>query len=232
MIFRFSWSVLSAGTKEPVNAMGSSARVGLPIKNPEGRTYSPPARGWWYCLRQPCALRGGCGVCGRLQPMPSCLRACRSSAARLTHISHADSDQHGKYAAGMKLMPVNRVLQTCHRQLCRGMDACGHPVTSLLKEKQKQALRSRKGERYRWQFTITLSASEAVAADNPPALPLPISAVPSCLMIMTVFSMIIPGKVAWSGNRSFCRPWPLLNGRTGKPFGTLSSQRRNPKTTG
>ena len=196
MIFRFSWSVLSAGAKEAVNATGSSARVGLPFKIPKGRTYSPPACGWWYCLRQPCALRGGCGVCGRLQPMPPCLRACRSSAARLTHISHADSDQHGKYAADMMLMPVNRVLQTCHRQLCRGMDACGHPVTSLLKEKQKQALRSRKGERYQWQFTIMLSVSEAVAADNPPALPLLISAVPSYIMIMTVFSMIIPGKAA------------------------------------
>ena len=33
----------------------------------------------------------------------------RASAARLTHISHADSDQHGKYATGMILMPVNRV---------------------------------------------------------------------------------------------------------------------------
>ena len=109
MIFRLSWNVLSAGTQGSVNVTGSSARVELPFKIPKGRTYSPPACGWWYCLRQPCALRGGCGVRGRLQPMPPCLRACRSSAARLTHISHADSDQHGKYAAGMILMPVNRV---------------------------------------------------------------------------------------------------------------------------
>ena len=41
--------------------------------------------------------------------MSLCLRAQRASAARLTHISHADSDQHGKYATGMILMPVNRV---------------------------------------------------------------------------------------------------------------------------
>ena len=89
---------------------GASGESRVPLfKIPKGRTYSPPACGWWYCLRQPCALRGGCGVCGRLQPMPPCLRACRSSAARLTHISHADSDQHGKYAIGMILMPVNRV---------------------------------------------------------------------------------------------------------------------------
>ena len=39
---------------------------------PEGRTYSPlPRKGqWWYCLRQPCALRGGCGSCGSLWTMP------------------------------------------------------------------------------------------------------------------------------------------------------------------
>ena len=27
-------------------------------------------KGRWYCLRQPCALRGGCGYCGSLWTMP------------------------------------------------------------------------------------------------------------------------------------------------------------------
>ena len=27
-------------------------------------------KGRWYCLRQPCALRGGCGSCGSLWTMP------------------------------------------------------------------------------------------------------------------------------------------------------------------
>ena len=61
----------------------------------------------------PCGARvlseGDCDLCGDRQPMSLCLRAQRASAARLTHISHADSDQHGKYAIGMILMPVNRV---------------------------------------------------------------------------------------------------------------------------
>ena len=34
-----------------------------------GRTYSPPASGRLYCLRQSCALRGGCCPCGGLPGM-------------------------------------------------------------------------------------------------------------------------------------------------------------------
>ena len=58
MIFRLSWNVLSAGTQGSVNVTGSSARVELPFKIPKGRTYSPPACGWWYCLRQPWLSEG------------------------------------------------------------------------------------------------------------------------------------------------------------------------------
>ena len=50
----------------------------------------------------------------------------RASAARLTHISHADSDQHGKYAIGMILMLVNRVCKPATGSFA-GEDACGHP---------------------------------------------------------------------------------------------------------
>ena len=46
MSFRFSWNVLSANTKEIVNATGSSARVGLPFKIPKGAlTHHPLAGG-------------------------------------------------------------------------------------------------------------------------------------------------------------------------------------------
>ena len=154
MIFRFSWNVLSAGTKEPVNATGSSARFGLPFKIPKGRTYSPPACGWWYCLRQPCALRGGCGVCGRLQPMPPCLRACRSSAARLTHISHADSDQHGKYAIGMILMPVNRVCKPATGSFA-GMWHLRMPFLFCERETEMGLRAGKEKRRIPWQSTIT-----------------------------------------------------------------------------
>ena len=33
-------------------------------------------KGRWYCLRQPCALRGGCGSCGSLMDNAPALRRC------------------------------------------------------------------------------------------------------------------------------------------------------------
>jgi len=33
-------------------------------------------KGRWYCLRQPCALRGGCGFCGSLMDNATTLRSC------------------------------------------------------------------------------------------------------------------------------------------------------------
>ncbi len=33
-------------------------------------------KGRWYCLRQPCALRGGCGFCGSLMDNATSLRSC------------------------------------------------------------------------------------------------------------------------------------------------------------
>ena len=79
------------------------------LKIPKGALTHHPQAGGGTAFGSRALSEGGCGVCGRLQPMPPCLLARRSSAARLTHISHADSDQHGKYATGMILMPVNRV---------------------------------------------------------------------------------------------------------------------------
>ncbi len=127
MIFRFSLNVLSAGTKEPVNATGSSARVGLPFKIPE--------RAHLLATRKRAAVvpsghvrspKGSCDLCGDLQPMSPCLWARRASAARLTRISRADSDQHGKYAIDMILMPVNSVCKPATGSFA-GEDACGHP---------------------------------------------------------------------------------------------------------
>ncbi len=33
-------------------------------------------KGRWYCLRQPCALRGGCGFCGSLMDNATSLQSC------------------------------------------------------------------------------------------------------------------------------------------------------------
>ena len=59
----------------------------------------------WYCLRQPCALRGGCGCCGSLQTMPQHLRVLLSSSAQVAVVSALET---------VCSLPA----QTCHRQLC------------------------------------------------------------------------------------------------------------------
>ena len=45
-------------------------------------------KGRWYCLRQPCVLRGGCGFCGSLMDNATALRRCchcpRSRCAAVT----------------------------------------------------------------------------------------------------------------------------------------------------
>ena len=71
MIFRFSWSVLSAGTKELANTTGCLARVGLPFKIPKGRTYSPPAEA------------GGGSPCGARALSEGELRSLRRSPANV-----------------------------------------------------------------------------------------------------------------------------------------------------
>ena len=66
------------------------------------------------------------------------------------------------------------------------------------------------------------------AMGGAPARHPPISAAPPFTTIMMGFSTTIPGRAAWSGSKYFCRPWPLLHGRTGKPCGTQwKQQRRN-----
>ena len=80
---------------------GASGESRVPhIKIPKGAlTHHRPGAGGG----SPCGARalseGDCDLCGDRQPMSPCLRARRASAARLTHISHADSDQHGKCAS-------------------------------------------------------------------------------------------------------------------------------------
>lgn len=133
--------------QETGHGASGESRVSL-LKIPKGAlTHHRPEAGGG----SPCGARalseGDCDLCGDRQPMSPCLRARRASAARLTHISHADSDQHEKYATGMILMPVNRVGKPATGSFA-GEDACGHP--SLLffeREAEKRLCGAGKEER-------------------------------------------------------------------------------------
>ena len=54
------------GFYERIDARGVR-ETGRPVSFvPKGALTHHPRSGRWYCLRQPCALRGGCGSCGSL----------------------------------------------------------------------------------------------------------------------------------------------------------------------
>ncbi len=86
--------------QERSEAGASGDGLGAPFSLPalcEERTYSPPASGRWYCLRQSCALRGGCGPCGGLPGMTAVIP--------------------GAYGAGWCTALFHTPAKTCHRQL-------------------------------------------------------------------------------------------------------------------
>ena len=68
------------------------------------RTYSPPASGRWYCLRQSCALRGGCGPCGGLPGMAAVIP--------------------GAHGTGRCAALLHTPVKTCHRQLFAAYGGC------------------------------------------------------------------------------------------------------------
>ena len=61
---------------ERIDARGVR-ETGRPVSFvPKGALTHHPRSGRWYCLRQPCALRGGCGSCGSLMANATPLQRC------------------------------------------------------------------------------------------------------------------------------------------------------------
>ena len=107
-------------------------------------------KGRWYCLRQPCALRGGCGSCGsRMDNATSRLCCCHCPRSYRKHTRFCVCEQ------GYKLYPTLRQLpaKTCHRQLCR---RCGYRFfcdTHFLFAKKKQKAKGQKDGENEWRST-------------------------------------------------------------------------------
>ena len=55
---------------------GASGQPGVPFLLSRRAHLLTTPKGRWYCLRQPCALRGGCGSCGSLMDNATTLRIC------------------------------------------------------------------------------------------------------------------------------------------------------------
>ena len=92
-------------------------------------------KGRWYCLRQPCALRGGCGSCGSLMDNAAFLRK--------RHHCPRSYRKHTRYCVceqGYNLYPTLRQLpaKICHRPFYRSYGYRFFCDTHFLFAKKKQ----------------------------------------------------------------------------------------------
>ena len=122
------WKTSLGPDEIQVTGHGASGESRVPLlKIPKGALTRHPKRAAVVPSGHVRSPRGSCDLCRDRQPMSPSLSTRRALAARLTHISHTDSDQHGKYAIGMILMPVNRIGKPATGSFA-GEDACGHPL--------------------------------------------------------------------------------------------------------
>ena len=126
-------------------------------------------KGRWYCLRQPCALRGGCGSCGSLMDNATSRRCCcHCPRSYRKHTRFCVCEQ------GYNLYPTLRQLpaKICHRQFCRsyGYRSCD---THFLFAKKKQKTEGRKDGENGWR-SITWKRRWSAEVRGALQLPLPL----------------------------------------------------------
>ena len=67
-------------------------------------------KGRWYCLRQPCALRGGCGFCGSLMDNATPLRSCcHCPRSYRKHTRFCVCEQGYKLYPTLRQLPVKNI---------------------------------------------------------------------------------------------------------------------------
>ena len=121
-------------------------------------------KGRWYCLRQPCALRGGCGFCGSLMDNATSRRCCcHCPRRRLSVLLH----MHNK---GMAIYhsPKPPACENLPPAVFRsyGYRSCD---THFLFAKKKQKQERKDGED-EWQSTIWKRRWSAVEKADPLSL--------------------------------------------------------------
>ena len=126
-------------------------------------------KGRWYCQRQPCALRGGCGSCGSLMDNATSRRCCcHCPRSYRKHTRFCVCEQ------GYNLYPTLRQLpaKICHRQFYRsyGYRSCD---THFLFAKKKQKAEGRKDGENEWRSTTWKQRWSAEVRDAL-RLPLPL----------------------------------------------------------
>ena len=103
-------------------------------------------KGRWYCLRQPCALRGGCGFCGSLMDNATtrlCCYHCPRSYRKHTRFCVCEQ--------GYNLYPTLRQLpaKICHRQFYRSYEYRLCDTHFIFAKRNK----NREDDDIYWQYT-------------------------------------------------------------------------------
>ena len=154
------------GLQDRTKTRGVPSNRGVPFLLSRRAHLLTTPKGRWYCLRQPCALRGGCGFCGSLMDNATTLRSCcHCPRRRLFVLLH---HQNSCFHYGNNSLPA----KTCHRQLCcrYGYRFSGDTHFLFAKKKQKQ---ERKDGEYKWRSTTWKPKWSAEVRDGL-RLPLPL----------------------------------------------------------
>ena len=126
-------------------------------------------KGRWYCLRQPCALRGGCGFCGSLMDNATALRrCCHCPRSRLYVLLH---HQNSCFRFGNNPPPARIKLPPAALFAVMGI-ACRNTHFLFAKKKQKRE-RGRKDGENEWRSTTWKPKWSAEVRDGL-RLPLPL----------------------------------------------------------
>ena len=106
-------------------------------------------KGRWYCLRQPCALRGECGFCGGLMDNATTLRrCCHCPRSYRKHTRFCVCEQGYKLYPTLRQLPVKNINLMFFTAM--GIASPATHIFFFAKKKQKQ---ERKDGENEWRST-------------------------------------------------------------------------------
>lgn len=123
-------------------------------------------KGRWYCLRQPCALRGGCGFCGSLMDNATAMRRCcncpRSRCAAIASLNTVASTDSIPPTARINLPPAALFA------VMTVSSADGHFLFAKKKQKQERKDGENEWRSTTWKQRLSAEVRDALR------LPLPL----------------------------------------------------------
>ena len=89
---------------------GTFGQPGVPFLLSRRAHLLTTPKGRWYFLRQPCALRGGCGFCGSLMDNATTLRSCcHCPRSYRKHTRFSVCEQGYKLYPALRQLPVKNI---------------------------------------------------------------------------------------------------------------------------